>query len=120
LHAETLTAQRLVLDIGLGNCQTVRLSAANALLNVGVGNLEVGSFTVQEAQLEVGLGNMELEMAQPLDQYRCHVSVGLGSVKLGGNNYSGVADVNSGAADAPYSMDINCGLGSVRIEEEKK
>lgn len=118
LQIESLRAQKLLLEVGLGNCRLGNLNAEEISLNVGVGNLEAREFRANKAQLEVGMGNMELCLAHPLDQFRCHVKVGLGNVKLGSQNYSSVADANSGFADAPYSLDISCGLGSINIMEE--
>jgi hypothetical protein len=115
LQAEYLSAKEMVLDVGLGNCQAEIINAGYANFNVGVGNLGSRHFTVDDAYLEVGLGNMELTLTRPLDKYLCHIEVGLGSVDLGGNRYSGVADVKSGGGDAPYRLNINCGLGSVNV-----
>jgi hypothetical protein len=138
MQAEYLRAREVFLDVGLGNCHVGGVEAENARLNVGVGYLEARSFSagqatlevglgncqvggveVENARLDVGLGNMELSLAQSLDQYRCHVDVGLGSVQLGGNTYNGVANVTIGDGDAPRSLDISCGLGSVKIEAER-
>ena len=63
------------------------------------------------------MGNMDLCLTQPLEQYRYDLSVGLGSVKMGDNSYSGMAELHKGAADLPYRFDINCGLGNVQVTE---
>jgi hypothetical protein len=115
MQANNLRAKKLQLEVGLGNCQIDNLSAEDANLNVGVGSLEIGHFSAKQAKLEVGLGSMDISLTQPLTQYRYHVQVGLGSVQLGNQSYNGVADVNSGADDAPYSLDISCGLGSINV-----
>ncbi|MCL1817148.1 MAG: hypothetical protein FWG43_06070 [Clostridiales bacterium] len=120
VRAEYLQAQELQLDVGLGNCQIGSLYAELASLKVGVGNLEARHFFAKQAQLEVGLGNMELSLTQPLEQFYCHVEVGLGNIKLGGNSYSGVADVYTGAENAPYALDLNCGLGNISIKEDDR
>jgi len=115
MQAENLNATKMLLDVGLGNCQVDSLNAEDATLNVGVGYLEARRFSAGQAKLEVALGSMEIGLTQPLTQYRYHVEVGLGSVRLGNNTYSGVSEVASGAEDAPYSLEINCGLGSVNV-----
>ena len=115
MQAGYLSARQLLLDVGLGNCQVNSINAQNAGLNVGVGYLAVQNFAAGQAKLEVGLGSMEISLTQPLEQYRYHVEVGLGSVQLGGQNYSGVADVDGGTDSSPYSLDISCGLGSIKI-----
>lgn len=116
MQAEYLYAKDISLDVGLGNCQLGSLNAQHAQLNVSVGHLGVRTFNAGRADLEVGLGSMELNLTRPLDQYRCRVDVSLGSVQLGSSTYNGVSDIDVGSSDAPYSLNINCSLGSVKIE----
>jgi hypothetical protein len=115
VEAARLYAQMLDLDVGLGHCRVDSLYAEEVKINVGVGYLAAGRFSARQAKLDVGLGALELSLAQPLEQYRCQIEVGLGNVQLGGSNYSGVANVNNGPADAPYNLDMKCGLGSITI-----
>lgn len=116
MTADRLCAGDMLLDVGLGECRINSLSASAASLKVSVGDLRIQQFMADTAKAEVSLGNMELNLTQPLDQYRSHLEVGLGNVNLGGYNYSGVANyVEQGAPDAPYSLDVNCGLGSVKV-----
>ncbi|MCL1816112.1 MAG: DUF4097 domain-containing protein [Clostridiales bacterium] len=117
MQANSLQAITVDLDIGLGNCSINKLLAHDSWLTVGVGHLGIAGFAANTSHLEVGLGSMEITLTQPLNQYRYNLEVGLGNVQLGNNSYNGVSAVNSGNPDAPYSLDINCGLGSVRIED---
>jgi hypothetical protein len=119
MQVQYLCARKLLLDVGVGNCRVDSLHAEDAKISVGLGYLGAQRFTTDKAKLDVGFGNIELSLARPLEQYRCYVSVGLGNVRLGGNNYSGVAEVASGAADATYSLDIDCGLGNVVIQAQQ-
>ncbi|MCL1976318.1 MAG: DUF4097 family beta strand repeat-containing protein [Firmicutes bacterium] len=117
MQSQHLQALKMNIEVGLGNCQISGLNTENVKLAVGVGNLLVGNFTAAETSLEVGLGSIELGLITALEQYRCQVEVGLGNVVLGNNNYSGIADLITGKENAPYTLKVKCGLGSVRIFE---
>lgn len=116
MAVEQLAAAELVLDMGAGSITMGDIRANSADLHVGLGEMQVKRFHADTARLDVGMGSVRAQLRHELEQYRYRAAVGLGSVTVGRNSYSGNADVASGAADAPYFIDISCGLGEVTLE----
>ena len=106
LEIDTLNVNNLELDLGAGNVEIDTLNVIDkAKINTGAGNFIVNHGIINNLDLNMGLGNINIK------------------TKLLGNNIieRGVGTINLTLFGNPddYKIDINKGIGSVKINGDK-
>lgn len=132
---------KLDMDIGAGNMESVELSAQEISLEVGAGNCTIDSFiSTGKTDLLVGAGQITLDSLQAgslalevgagqlyIDDARVagktDVSLGVGNIELGGV-FSGDMELECDMgnvtirlddAEENHNYDIDCSVGNVRV-----
>ena len=129
---DTLSSQRLSLDLGAGEVDIGTLTATDrASINSGAGELRIGGGELAGLELNIGVGEADLEsrltgncsidygvgelnltLTGTLDDYCITLDKGVGEATLGGTKMSD--DVVYG--DGETSIEINGGVGAMKIE----
>jgi hypothetical protein len=63
------------------------------------------------------MGNLTMALTGSEDAHSYDVECSMGSVMIGGQSYSGVAEAGWGSADS--HLEIECAMGNVEISFEK-
>lgn len=117
LKAECVTCEELKLEAGAGTMTLKELSCTGGSeIDVGMGTLKVESGRLTgSSEIHCGMGTVKLELERPSD-YGYAVKSGMGTVKIDGRNYSGMAVKTEQNSSADTFYDVDCGMGTVKIE----
>lgn len=80
-------------------------------VSVGVGLVKVSGSVARDIKIDGAVGEVRLDLAGNIDNYDIRVDGGVGTVKINGeqaNNYRN--------SSAPYTLDINGGVGNITID----
>jgi len=129
-----LSVERFRIESGAGVIDATGIVAGDALVKTGAGSIKFGDCSFTDANFETGAGrieyrgnligrsrvstgagSVELELEGSEDDYRIEYARGIGSVKIDGEDYSGVGDGRAGNRDADRELRIETGVGSVQI-----
>lgn len=129
-YIEYLRANRVDLDLGVGNVTLSKIYSNNAKINSGVGNLEITDGEIGNADFDLGVGNtninailngnnkiecgvgdVDINLLRSIDGYEIDVDKGLGTVKL--NNQKISENVKYG--EGLNKVHIEAGLGNIDI-----
>lgn len=127
---EYLRADRVNLDLGVGNVTLSKIFSKNTKINSGVGNLEITDGEIGNADFDLGVGNtninailngnskiecgvgdVDVNLLRSIDGYETYVDKGLGTVKL--NNQKISENIKYG--EGLNKIHIEAGLGNIAI-----
>lgn len=104
---------------GAASLELEGLHAREVDLEVGAGSIEASLVEADEISLTCGMGSIAMTAGGRQEDYNYDLEVGMGSVRLGGSEFGGMAmekNINNRAAK---KMDIECGMGSIEIGYEQ-
>ena len=114
---DDLAGNELDIQVGAGELVSEdTLSAREVNLDVGAGDVEITVLSANSLEAECGVGELNIGLVGEETEYNYKVECGLGSVSVGNQTYSGISEsarVNN--AGASRSMELECGLGDVKI-----
>jgi len=114
LIGEKLVARSTDIKVGAGNLKISDLTTDEINVDCGVGNIEINGQVNNKANLECGIGNMELNLKGNEKDYNYNLDVGIGSVILNDNDFSGSENrVIDNKSDKLFK--IECGIGKVSL-----
>lgn len=127
---EILRADRVSLNLGVGNVTLSKIFSNNTKINSGVGNLEitdgeignvdfklgVGNTNINtilngNGKIECGVGDVDINLLRSIDGYQIDVDKGLGTVKLNNQKISDNVKYGEGL----NKVYIKAGLGNINI-----
>lgn len=127
---EYLRADRVNLDLGVGNVTLSKIFSNNTKINSGIGNLEITDGEIGNADFDLGVGNtninailngnskiecgvgdVNVNLLRSIDGYETYVDKGLGTVKL--NNQKISENIKYG--EGLNKIHIEAGLGNIDI-----
>lgn len=116
LTATGLQVKHAEFEVGAGKMQLDAFSCTQgADISVGLGALEFNGALLGYSSLECGMGSIKMHLTRP-DDYGYTVDNAMGSVKVGSDNYSGMAVTHNENTGSENFYDIECSMGSVKIE----
>lgn len=80
-----------------------------------MGELWYAGSLAGDLDADCGMGNMDVRLDAKEEDYNYKIDVGMGDISVGNNSFGGMAqskDIDNGA-DA--DMDLECGMGSIKI-----
>ncbi len=135
LEADSLTAEDIEMKIGAGSiivdsliCEEGKISvgAGEAIikegisgeldLDVGLGDLQYDGSLSGDLDADCGMGNMDIRLDNEEEDYDYKIDVGMGDITIGNNSYGGMAQSKEIDHDADAKMDLDCGMGSIKIK----
>lgn len=114
IDLENLAAEHLDIDAGVGDIKGFQVKASSVDIDGGVGNINFTDSSFDKATIDSGVGNTKLSLSAPMDSYRLSLEKGLGTIKLNGNILK-FDDTYNENPKAPYSLEINGGVGNITI-----
>ena len=109
VNAYDLHARELEVEIGAGIFEgTGNVTAEESKWAVGTGEILLSSLDSDKTDISCGMGVVNANLLGSKEDYSYEVEVGVGSITLGDEDYSGLG--------GSREMEIECGMGSVAIE----
>lgn len=118
------TADRIKIDSGAGGVKLEDISVKNLNINAGVGDIYGRNITAGKVDIDGGVGNISFT---EVDFSNVEVGGGVGNISIEGN-ITGKSEFDCGVGEVDirltgkredYALDIDAGLGSVRVNGDK-
>lgn len=124
------------LNIGAGTMAVDGISCSEADIEVGAGTMTLKNFTCSgksefdvgvgtlavnggalngRNEISCGMGTITMKLARPA-QYGYAVDCAMGTVKIDGDNYSGMGANAEAGRGAQVFYDVDCGMGTIKID----
>ncbi len=115
LTADGLACQSADLSVGAGRMTLTGLAVSGPCdIEVGMGILDLSGSLARGTDIECGMGIVRCTLARPAE-YGYSVEDAVGTVKIDGQSYSGIANEAVHNPHAAVQFDIECGIGTVEI-----
>ncbi len=129
-----IDADRLEIETGAGSVKGTGVSARFAEIETGAGSIDFTDTRLNDARIrtgagkcalsgtltgsssiETGAGKVDLDLRGKKEDYRIEYERGIGSVRIGSEEFTGVGNGSVGTSDAPHRLRVQTGVGAVRI-----
>lgn len=111
-----IEAMEVNFTVGAGDGDVENSSFTNCVFEVGVGDIDVSGSVNGNVKIDCGIGGVSLDISQTKNEFNYKIDVGLGDVKIGKEKYSGIVDNTNIDNDSDKLIDIECGMGDVKLE----
>lgn len=131
---DTLSADKLSLELGAGEVKITELNATekveidggagkitigggtlyNLDFDMGVGECNITSAILGNSELDCGVGEANITLTGEKTDYKLFVEKGIGSVTVDGQAVSS----ESAYGDGTNKIELNCGIGAVKVKFE--
>lgn len=115
LKMESIAAQELSIEVGAGKAEVNRFRARKADVICGTGEVFVAGNVDAELSIENGIGSVVCNVDGDKEDYSYELEGALGSVMIGGQEYSGIGVSGHKEGNGGKQMDIECGLGEIVV-----
>ena len=113
------TFRELDIDVSAGDVKTTgKLAANECSLSVDAGNLEIELLDSRETEMECNAGNMAIKCAGKAADYSVWAECSMGSMKLDGKEYKGVAESGLLEGGSGRTIEIEANVSNLVIEFE--
>ncbi len=131
---DDLQVKKLVLDLGAGQVTAKKLQAEQLSVSVGAGEIVLKDAQLKDVNVEVGAGNCEIggtitgnvdavcamgnltfELVGREKDFNYDIQCVTGNIKVGEQEYSGLAKEQEIDNNASQTMDVECAMGNVEI-----
>ncbi len=113
---EKLTAkEELCAQVDAGQISLSEIAAESLDLSAGMGQLYVECMEADAVELECGIGQIQVTAAGKESDYSYNIECAVGSVRIGGDEYSGLGSGREIENDGSREMDIECNVGEVSV-----
>lgn len=112
---EALAARKAGLDVAAGELRVNGAKVGSETqVDISMGNAVLNGVFAGELDVECGMGNLDLTLEGAESDYNYEVDCSMGSIKIGGKSYNGLADheIYNGSNDM---IDISCSMGTVNV-----
>ena len=115
LYADMLQARQLSVDIGAGEGTIEQFSASEADLDCGAGSITASGTIERELDVDCGIGNVDVTLDGVESLYNYELQCGIGEITVGDSSYSGISEEKDMNHHAHREVNIDCGIGEVKI-----
>ena len=116
VYADMLQARELSVDIGAGEGMIEQFSAAEADLDCGAGTITATGTIEREMDVDCGIGSVNVTLDGAENLYNYELQCGIGEITVGESSYSGIAAEKKIRNNAHRTVNIDCGIGEVKVE----
>jgi len=118
-NADKLAANKADIKVGAANLKVNELITEDIDIECGVGNVEINGKIQNNARIKCGVGNVTLNLLGNEKNYNYDFNVGLGSIVLNNNNFSGITEkvIDNEAIDREFKVEVGVGKVGIKIEE---
>lgn len=119
--AGTVTVDSVVsgdteIKTGAGKIRITDSRLNDARIETGAGKLEFAGRLTGKSVVSTGAGSAELDLTGKEGDYFIEYQRGIGTVTIGDKRFTGAGNGSVGKSDAPNRLELNTGLGSVRVD----
>lgn len=119
LYMDGVCADELQINAGAGEAELEDICAGEAEIETGAGKVTAGGVISENIKLKVGVGCIDYTAAGCEEDYDYEIQGGVGTVKCGDSEYSGLSFEKVIDNHAGRKMSIDCGVGSVKVQFDK-
>ena len=121
LQAETLVADKeLEAELGVGDFRIEEAILGEVDISCGAGSVKIEQCTLGgDLDVSGGMGDVNIGIIGKETDFNYELECGMGELKIFGKTYASLGkekEINNGA---PYTISLECGIGSVTIHEAK-
>lgn len=110
---ENTSSKDTKIDGGVGSLSFINANLGDLRLSSGVGKTYIEGIIYGDSEVDCGVGNLEMRLTGNVDDYDLSADMGIGEIRINGTKYSNRNWRNS---NAPNSLEINGGVGSVYVD----
>ena len=115
----SIKADEFDAELGAGVFHAEEIEATESSWEVGAGEIVLGRIESRDMDFDCGTGSIEAKIAGKQSDFNYDVECGIGSVKIGNEEYGGVAfdkTINNGQN---RQIEISCGIGEIQLSFEQ-
>ena len=115
----SIKADEFDAELGAGVFHAEGIEATESSWEVGAGEIVLGCIESRDMDFDCGTGSIEAKIAGKQSDFNYDVECGIGSVKIGNEEYGGVAfdkTINNGQN---RQIEISCGIGEIQLSFEQ-
>ena len=115
----SIKADEFDAELGTGVFHAEGIEATESSWEVGAGEIVLGCIESRDMDFDCGTGSIEAKIAGKQSDFNYDVECGIGSVKIGNEEYGGVAfdkTINNGQN---RQIEISCGIGEIQLSFEQ-
>lgn len=116
LDCSGIVADSLKIDVGAGEGKIKNSEFGKCDIDVGLGKLDIENTIVNEMNVDCGMGEVDCSLNNKYTDFDYTLKVGAGEIKLGSEKYEGISNSVKLSNNAGKTMDIDCGMGEVKVE----
>ena len=115
----SIKADEFDAELGAGVFHAEEIEATESSWEVGAGEIVLGRIESRDMDFDCGTGSIEAKIAGNQQDFNYDLECGIGSVKIGNEEYGGVAfdkTINNGQN---REIEISCGIGEIQLSFEQ-
>lgn len=110
-----IDAGALSIEAGAGDIQIQKINVNSLDMEVAAGSLDAAGSVNGDVDIECAAGSVDMELQGAETDYDYEIDCAAGSVRVGSNEYSGIANERSIDNGSRKEMNIECAAGNVEI-----
>lgn len=112
-------ADQLELSVGMGGIELDGMSVNRLNISVGMGGVKAKGSVSGDIKAECSMGSVEMTLEGSRNDFNYTLDCAMGTIELGGEEYSGMAVTKSISNGAGKSIKADCSMGSMTIRFTK-
>lgn len=113
--SDSLKADKLDLEVGMGEIVVSGMETTELDAEVGMGSLVLSGDIGGNADVSCAMGSIEMKLAKSEQDYNYELESAMGSVEIGGYSISGLAGEKKIDNKAAGKIKLDCSMGSIEI-----
>lgn len=118
IDIDSITAKTVSISVGAGTLEAKNVDVKDLDLDVGMGDITLQGNITGDLDADCGMGNVSMKLQGSEKDHNYDLDCSMGNVKIGNNNYSGIASERSIDNNSSSDFDIDCAAGNIEIEFE--
>lgn len=112
-------AENFKINVGAGEGKIEYSQLDTCKIDVGVGEFDVEHTTVNNMDVDCGMGEVKASLDNNYKDFNYTLKVGAGEIELGSETYKGISQSVKLSNGTGKNIDIDCGMGEVKIKFNK-
>lgn len=111
-----VNAENFKIDVGAGEGKIENSQLDQCNIGVGVGEVDVEHTSVNNMNVDCGMGEVKANLDNGYREFDYTLKVGAGEIELGDEKYEGISRSVKLSNGAGRNIDVDCGMGEVKIK----
>jgi len=117
---QNIKTKELSIENSAGKLTIDNIICNNMEIDAGMCQMDLSQVTCfNHLDIDMGMGDINILFNTDINDYTYSIDVGMGSVQIGDMKYSGIVEKDSHHTESSQHIDVDCGMGSVKIETEE-